>query len=121
MPKPIETTLRFPLVCVLFFLIVAVFAFVSHARVEFARTGASTTPYKVSREKRSATQAVEETIPNDPSTALEKFFSLQSVPVVDPLSIASLQLQQVESAFWQTSRSDSLESLFMLRPPPVQI
>ena len=114
-----KPSVRPSVTCFLFMLMLAVFSFGLHARIELVRSGASTTPSKISVQKRSATEVVAESV-NDDSVPPEesRLLTTEAPPSLAHSVLQSLQLQY---DLRRTARLDSDGLVLMLRPPPIQL
>jgi hypothetical protein len=121
MSKYKEPRARLSMICFLFTLMFAVFAFGLHARIESVRTGASTTAAKLSVEKRSSAAAVAETAEVDRP---EPFAALQMLLSVFATELPSQEVLRSLNNDWSLRKALSLDSQgpsSMLRPPPFQL
>jgi hypothetical protein len=113
---------RLSMVSFLFTLMLAVFAFGLHARIESVRTGASTTAAKLSVDKRSPASAVAETAEADPPEPFAA--ALHALLSGFATALPSQEAFRTLNNDWSLRKTSSLDShgpSSMLRPPPFQL
>jgi hypothetical protein len=106
-----------PVRCFLFPLMVAVFVFGLHARMELYRVGTPTTASKISVEKRSTMDVVSETVSDGLPTVADRLDDRQIARFVDFTLVSSQRLPQVELNLRKPTRLDSRGSTLVLPPP----